>query len=64
MNKLIPYISYVIIEHNKAAHIIPDNKIHGANMGPTWVLLAPGGPHCGHMTLAFRDLCISYMAEP
>ena len=23
----------------------PDNKVHGANMGPTWVLLAPDGPH-------------------
>ena len=25
--------------------IIPDSKIHGANMGPTWVLSAPGGSH-------------------
>ena len=25
--------------------IIPDSKIHGANMGPTWVLSAPDGPH-------------------
>ena len=24
---------------------IPDNKVRGANMGPTWVLLSPGGPH-------------------
>ena len=24
---------------------IPDNKVHGANMGPTWVLSAPDGPH-------------------
>ena len=23
----------------------PDSKVHGANMGPTWVLSAPGGPH-------------------
>ena len=23
----------------------PDSKVHGANMGPTWVLLAPDGPH-------------------
>ena len=30
----------------------PDSKIHGANMGPTWVLVAPGGPHVGHTTLA------------
>ena len=27
-------------------------KIHGANMGHTWVLSAPGGPHVGLMNLA------------
>ena len=31
-----------------------DSKAHGANMGPTWVLLAPGGPHVGPMNLAIR----------
>ena len=30
----------------------PDSKRHGANMGPTWVLLAPDGPHIGPMNLA------------
>ena len=34
---------------------IPDSKIHGASMGPTWVLLAPGGPHVGPMNLAIWD---------
>ena len=24
---------------------IPDSKVHGANMGPSWVLSAPVGPH-------------------
>ena len=23
----------------------PDNKVRGANMGPTWILSAPDGPH-------------------
>ena len=32
----------------------PDSKIHGANMGPTCVLLAPGGPHVGPFNLAIR----------
>ena len=31
----------------------PDSKVHGANMGPTWVLSSPGGPHVGPMNLAF-----------
>ena len=33
----------------------PDNKVHGANMGPTWVLSAPGGSHVGPMNLVIRE---------
>ena len=44
---------------------IPDSKVHGTNMGPTWVLSAPGGNHVGPMNLAIRDgnnMCwMSYM---
>ena len=36
------------------ACVFPDSKVHGANMGPTWVLSAPDGPHLGPMTLAIR----------
>ena len=36
----------------------PDSKVHGANMGPTWVLSAPDGPHVGPMNLAIRVLLI------
>ena len=36
-----------------ADHILvyQDNKVHGANMGPTWVLSAPGGPMLSPWTL-------------
>ena len=34
---------------------IPDSKVHGDNMGPTWVLSAPDGSHVGPMDLAIRD---------
>ena len=33
----------------------PDSKVHGANMGPTWVLSAPDGPHIGPMNFAIWD---------
>ena len=33
---------------------VPDSKVHGANVGPTWVLSAPDGPHVGPMNLAIR----------
>ena len=39
---------------------VPDSKVHGANMGPTWVLSAPDGPHLGPMNLAVRDLLRYY----
>ena len=32
--------------------VFPDSKVHGANMGTTWDLSAPGGPHVGPMNLA------------
>ena len=35
---------------------IPESKVHGANMGPTWVLSAPDGPHIGPMNLAHDDV--------
>ena len=34
--------------------IYPDNKVHKAYMGPTWVRQDPGGPHVGPMNLAIR----------
>ena len=38
----------------KPGLVYPDIKVHGANMGPTWVLSAPDGPHVGPMILAIR----------
>ena len=31
-----------------------DSEVHGANIGLTWVLSAPDGPHVGPMNLAIR----------
>ena len=38
-----------------STHAIPDSKVYGVNMGPTWVLSAPDGPHVGPTNLAIRD---------
>ena len=40
---------------NTAVEVRPDSKVHGYNMGPTWVLSAPDGPHVGPMNLAIRE---------
>ena len=39
-------------------NVYPDSKVHGANMGPTWVLSAPDGPHVGPMNPAIRVLAV------
>ena len=44
------------LNHSWVINIYPDNKVHGANMGPTWVLSAPDGPHVGPMNLAIRGM--------
>ena len=48
----------------------PDSKAYVANMGPTWVLSAPGGRHVGPMNLAinqslsvFRDSSVNLDIE-
>ena len=47
----------------------PYSKVHGANMGPTWVLSAPDGPHVGPMNLAIMEvtcmtfLCVVYWVD-
>ena len=35
-------------------HPYPDCRVHGANMGSTWVLSVPDGPHVGPMNLVIR----------
>ena len=40
--------------HSRVTYYDPDRKVHGANMGPTWVLSAPDGPHVGPMNLVIR----------
>ena len=47
-NEFIPGPEQTRWQHN------PDSKVHGANMGPTWVISAPDGPHVGPMNLAIR----------
>ena len=37
---------------------IPDSKVHGANIGPTWGRQDLGGPHVGPMSIAIRDLLL------
>ena len=37
-------------------NIIPDSKVHGANMGLTWGRQDPGGPHVGPINLAIREI--------
>ena len=53
-HRLISKIGFPILVSHRAI-VIPDSKVHGANMGPKRVLSAPGGAHVGPMNLAIRD---------
>ena len=55
INRWCYWINQWIIPSHKS-HSNPDSKVHGANMGPTWVLSAPDGPHVGPMNLAIREV--------
>ena len=53
-----PYkmLQWSVLKKTGSIHNVPDSKVHGANMGPTWYLSAPDGPHVGPMNLAIRGL--------
>ena len=44
-----------LIYRHMPRSIIPDSKVHGANMGPIWGQQDPGGPHVGSMNFIIRD---------
>ena len=52
------FLKKITIPNDALTTIFPDSKVWVANMGPNWVLVAPGGPHVGPMDLAIR---VSYL---
>ena len=66
LNMKYPCKNYTVMEYQALLMIgwkvtssvvrsmFPDGKVHGANMGPTWVLSAPDGSHDGSIDLALR----------
>ena len=59
-DRLSYLINYVTDNGQVAQGVIPGRKVHGASMGPTWVLSAPDGPHFGPMNLANTDVMIGH----
>ena len=47
-------------ECNSQISTYPDNKVDGANMGPTWGRQGPGGPHVCPMNLA---ICVVALTD-
>ena len=74
IHRMIPvsqYVSYEFLHPNSSGWVLkqrffigfreyPDSKVNGANMGPTRVLSAPGGPHIGPMKLAITTKVCGY----
>ena len=38
--------------------IVPDSKVHEANMGPIWDRQDPGGPHVGPMNFTIWGIIV------
>ena len=49
-------ISSVFSSGTAVLYAIPDNKVHGANIGPIWDRQDPDGPHVGPMNFAIWDI--------
>ena len=41
-----------LIQTEAQFHLYPENKVHGAKMGPIWGQQDPDGPHIGPMNFA------------
>ena len=54
INNDVCFFIWCSSEKNVFWHHCPDSKVHGTNMGPTWVLSAPDGPHVGPMNLSMK----------
>ena len=60
-----PNIILFSINFTRGKICFPDSNIHGANMGPTWVLSAPSGPHVSPINLVIRvDMALWQAAMP
>ena len=43
--------------HDRTSIInVPDSKVNGADVGPTWGPVGPDGPHDGPMNLAIKGI--------
>ena len=54
-------VIFCYVMHVNILCTYPDSKVHGANIGPTWVLSSPGGPHVGPMKLALW-VCMCFIS--
>ena len=49
-------LEQIVLAMSVRANGNPDSKVHENNMGPTWILSAPDGPHVGPMNHAISEM--------
>ena len=54
MRSVSPKLAHKKPHSSPVRKLCPDSKVHGANMGLSWVLSAPDGSHVGPMNLTIR----------
>ena len=61
--RVMRWVNLVCLTVLMLYHNIPDNKVHGANIGPIWGRKDPGGPHVGPMNLAIWDVLLDLNSQ-
>ena len=59
---VMPYGNIDLGQNIGSRNGFPDSKVHGSNIGHTWVLSAPDGPHVGPVNLAIRVVALQHQA--
>ena len=62
----VPFVKYHMwdhIDHVSDESYTPSSKVNGANVGPTWVLSAPDGPHVAPLNLVIRDYTYTFIIK-
>ena len=57
------WLQTLIVICSDRCNKIPDSKVNGAKTRPTWILLAPDGPHVGPMNLAIRYVILALIGS-
>ena len=64
LEDIVQHDHFQTITNKNKVRTVPDNKVHGANMGPIWGRQDPGGYHVGPIKFAIWDVSLVLSMYP